>query len=88
MTEGEDFLKQRKYKKKHCSSMSNNAWCDLTNEGDKLKLHDKCAKCNCHKLITFTPHQFSLEVGSIESKLKSIFKKKQRKLGMVLLNQV
>ena len=31
-------------------------------------------KCKCQKQITFTPNQFQLEIGSIKSKMKSIFK--------------
>ena len=58
MTRGENFMKKGKCKNNHCSSLSNSAWCDLNNKGDKLKLHDKGAnlKCNCQKIITFTPH--------------------------------
>ena len=72
MTRGEDFMKKRKCRNNHCSSMSNSAWCDLNLKGDLLKLHDKCPnpKCNCQKVITFTPHQYMLEGGSIKSKLQ------------------
>ena len=47
--------------------MSNSAWGDLYSKGDILKLHGKCPnpKCNCQKIITFTPHQYMLECGSI-----------------------
>ena len=31
-------------------------------------------KCNCQKIITFTPHQSMLEGGSIKSKLQKTFK--------------
>ena len=54
--------------------MSNNAWCDLISKGNSLKLHDKSPKCNCQKLVTFTPNQFMLEGGSIKSKLRKIFR--------------
>ena len=56
--------------------MSNSAWCDLNTKGDILKLHDKCRnpKRNCQKTITFTPHQYMLEGGSIRSKLQKIFR--------------
>ena len=56
--------------------MSNSAWCDLNSRGNILKLHDKCPnpKCNCQKMITFTPHQYMLECGSIKSNLQKIFK--------------
>ena len=56
--------------------MSNSAWSDLNSQGNKLKLHDKCPnpKCNCQKIITFTPHQYMLEGGSIKSKLQKIFR--------------
>ena len=52
--------------------MSNQAWTDLNSEGNILKLHDKCPnpKCGCQKIITFTPHQYMLEGGSIKSKLQ------------------
>ena len=44
-----------------------------------LRLHDKCPnpKCNCQKIITFTPNQYMLEGGSIKSKLQKIFRKTQ-----------
>ena len=56
--------------------MSNSAWCSLSSKGNILKLHDKCPnpKCNCQKIITFTPHQYMLEGGSTESKLQKNFK--------------
>ena len=56
--------------------MSNNACCDINSKGDIHKLHDKCSnpKCNCQNFITFTPHQYMLEGGSIKSKLKSVFR--------------
>ena len=62
--------------KKHCSAMSNSAWCDLNSKRDVLKLHDKCLKpkCNCQNVITFAPHQYRLEGGSIKSKLQKIFR--------------
>ena len=76
MTRGEDFIKKGKCNKNHCSSMSNSAWTDLNSQGNILKLHDKCpnSKCNCQKIITFTPHQYMLEGGSIKSKLQKIFR--------------
>ena len=56
--------------------MSNYAWTDLNSQGNILKLHDKCPnpKCGCQKIITFTPHQYMLEGGSIKSRLQKIFK--------------
>ena len=56
--------------------MSNSAWTDLNSQGNISKLHDKCPnpKCGCQKIITFTPHQYMLEGGSIKSKLQKIFK--------------
>ena len=56
--------------------MSNSAWTDLNSQGNIIKLHDKCPnpKCGCQKIITFTPHQYMLEGGSIKSKLQKIFK--------------
>ena len=76
MTRAESFMKRGKCSKNHCSSMSNQAWTDLNSQGNILKLHDKCPnpKCGCQKIITFTPHQYMLEGGSIKSKLQKIFK--------------
>ena len=76
MTKGEDFNTRGKCKNSHCSSMSNSAWTDLNSKGNILKLHDKCPnpKCNCQKIITFTPHQYMLEGGSIKSKLQDFFR--------------
>ena len=56
--------------------MSNSAWSDLNGKGNILKLHDKCPipKCCCQKFITFTPHQYMLEGGSIKSRLQKIFR--------------
>ena len=69
-------MKRGKCSKNHCSAMSNSAWTDLNSQGKKLKLHDKCPnpKCGFQKIITFTPHQYMLEGGSIKSKLQKIFK--------------
>ena len=63
--------------------MSNSPWCDLNSKGDMLKLHDKCpnAKCNCQQIITFTPHQYMPEGGSIKSKLQK-FSEKHKLLGI------
>ena len=76
MTKAENFIKRGKCKNIHCSSMSISAWTDLNSKGNKLKLHDKCPnpKCGCQKIITFTPHQYMLEGGSIKSKLQKIFR--------------
>ena len=76
MTEGEDFNKRGKCKKNHCSSMSSSAWTDLNSKGNIMKLHDKCPnnKCGCQKIITFTPHQYMPEGGSIKSKLQKKLK--------------
>ena len=56
--------------------MSNSAWTDLNSKGNLLKLHDKCPnpKCGCQKIITFTPHQYMLEGGSIKSKIQKFFR--------------
>ena len=80
MTKGENFIKRAKFKNNHCSSMSNSARCDLNSKGNILKLHDKCPnpKCNCQKIITFTPHQYMLEYGSIKSRLQKIFRGTKR----------
>ena len=76
MTRGSDFIEKGRCKNKNCSSMSNSAWTDLNSKGNILKLHDKCPnpKCGCQKIITFTPHQYLLEGGSIKSKLQKIFR--------------
>ena len=76
MTKGKDFIKRGKCKNNHCSSMSDLAWSDLNKDCSILKLHDKCPnpKCNCQMVITFTPHQYMLEGGSIKSKLQKISK--------------
>ena len=83
MTRGEDFIKKGRCKNKHCSTMSNSAWCDLNSKGDLLKLHDKCPnpKCNCQKIVTFTHHQYMQEGGSIESKLQKFFRGTKKSLG-------
>ena len=56
--------------------MLNFAWCDLNDKGNILKLHDKIPnpKSGCQKIITFTPNQYTLEGGSIKSKLQKIFR--------------
>ena len=82
MTRREHFGKKGKCKNKHCSSVSNSAWCDSNSGGDILKLHDKCSnpKFNCQKVITFTPHHFMLEGGSIKSKLQK-FSEERKSFG-------
>ena len=79
MTKGKVFIKRRKYKIIHCSSMSNSAWSDSNSKGNLLKLQDKCLnpKCECQKIITFTAHQCMLEGGSIKSKLQKFFRETQ-----------
>ena len=76
MTKGEDFIEKGKCKNNHYSSISSTTWTVLNSKGNILKLHDKCPnpKCNCQNIITFTPHQYMLEGGSIKSKLQKIFK--------------
>ena len=76
MTRGEDFIKKGRCTNKHCSAMSNSAWAYLNSQSNILKLHDKCPnpECGCQKIITFTPHQYMLEGGSINSKLQKIFR--------------
>ena len=63
--------------------MSNSAWCDLYSKGDILGLHDRFPnpKCNCHKIITFTPHHYVLAGGSMKKKLQ-LFLKGHKLLGM------
>ena len=77
MTKGEYFVKKGKCGHNHCSAMSNSAWCDLNSKGDILKLHDRCAKCNSQKLITFTPRQYMLEGTGFRNTMKKIFKGSQ-----------
>ena len=76
MTRAERFMKKGKCSKNHFSLMSNSAWTDLNSQGNILKLHDKCPnpKCNCQKIITFTPQQYMLEGASIKRKLQKLFK--------------
>ena len=74
MTKGEDFVKRGKCGHNHCSAMSNSARCDLNSKGDILKLHDRCAKCNSQKLITFTPRQYMLEGAGFKNTMNKIFK--------------
>ena len=76
MAKGEDFIKKRKCKNNHCSSISNSAWCDVNIKGYILKLHDKCPnpECGCQKIIRFIPHQYMLEGRSIKSRLQKIFR--------------
>ena len=61
------------------------AWCDLNTKGNILKLHDKCPnpKCNCQKMITFTPHQYMLEGGPIKNKLKKILQRNPNSLQQI-----
>ena len=68
--------------------MSNSAWCDLISKGDTLKTLDKRPnpECGCQKNITFTPHQYMLEGGSIKVNYKS-FSEEQKKLGIKFQNQ-
>ena len=74
MTRSESFMKRGKCKNSHCSSMSNSEWCDLKNKGDIIKLHDKCPnpKCNCQKIINFTPKQIQLEGNGFKNNEKNI----------------
>ena len=76
MTKGEDIIKRGNCKNNHCSSMSNSAWTDLNSKGIIFKLHEKCPnpECGCQRIITFTPHQYMLEGGSIKSKFQKNFR--------------
>ena len=80
MTRGEDFKKKGRCKNRHRSAMSNSAWTDSNSKGNMLKLHDKCpnSKCGCQKIITFTTHQYMLEVGSMKSKPQKIFRRTKK----------
>ena len=50
--------------------MPSSPWTDLYNNNTILKLHDKCPKCNCQNMLTFTPYEYRLEGSSIRTKLK------------------
>ena len=52
--------------------MSNSLSRDLNSKGNKLKLCDKRPnpKCNCQKIITFKPHQYMFEGGSVKKNKK------------------
>ena len=79
MTRGQDFIKNAKFSHGHRSVMSNSAWCDLNKKYTVLKLHDMCHndKCNCQKMITFSPNQFQLEGAGFKNTMKKIFKGSQ-----------
>ena len=76
-----NFEKRGKCSHNHCSKMSNSAWTDLNNNNTILKLHDKCPKCNCQKILSFSPYQYQMEGGSIKTKLKK-YLKVQKQLGI------
>ena len=80
MTRGEDFMKKRKCKNFHCSSMSNSAWRDLHGKGDTVKLHDigQNLKSECQKEISFTPKKFQMEGAGFKNTKKKIFKGSQK----------
>ena len=63
MTRREDFLKRRNGIFKHCSAMSNSAWCNLNSKSDTLKLHGFChnPRCDCQTQFTSTPRGFQIE---------------------------
>ena len=81
MTKGTDFVKKGKRGYNHCSTMSNNAWCDINSKGDISKLLDRCHSCNSQKITTFTPRQFQLEGFEFKNTMKKIFKD-LKQLGM------
>ena len=83
MSRAQNFIQKGKCKNIHCLSMSNSAWTDLNSKGNILKLHDKCPnpKSGCQKIITFTPHQYMLEGGSIKRKLQKLFRGTKKSLG-------
>ena len=56
--------------------MSKSAWTDLNSKGNIIKLHDNCLnpKCGCQKIITFTPHQFQLELAGFKNTMKNFLK--------------
>ena len=55
------------------------AWCELNFKGDIIKLYDECPnpECNCQKVITFTPHQYMLEGGSLKNKRQKNYRGSQ-----------
>ena len=78
MTRAEDFM-QKEDVKINTLTMSNNAWCYLNCKGDILKPHYKSPnpKCNCQKLISFTPRQTMLECNGFKNTMKKIFRGSQ-----------
>ena len=76
MARAKKGIRKGNCKNNHCSSISSSAWCDLNKDCNILDLHDKSPnpKCNCQKIITFTPNQYMLEGGSIKRKLEKNFK--------------
>ena len=83
MSRAQRFMQKGKCKNINCSSVSNPAWTDLNCKGNILTLHDKCPnpKSGSRKNITFTPHQYKLEGGSIKSKLQKIFLSNKKSFG-------
>ena len=79
MTRGEDLFQSGKCKNKHCSAMSNIAWCDL-NKNILLRLHDYCPNPNCkrQKHINFTLKQFQMEGAAFKNTMKKLFKGSQK----------
>ena len=66
----------KKCKNKHCSPMSNSAWCDINGKNDIFKLHDLChnPKFKSQKQTTFPPSQFQLEGSGFKNTMRKIFK--------------
>ena len=85
MTRGEDFIKKGRCKIKHCSSLSNIAWCDI-NKNNILRWHDYCpnSNCKCQKQITFTLKQFQLEGAGFRNTMKKIIKGSQTAWNLFL----
>ena len=79
MTQGDDFVKKGKCKNKHCSAMSNIAWCDLI-KNKIMRLHDYCPhpNCKCQKQTTFTPRHFKMEGDGFKDTTKEKLKSSQK----------
>ena len=74
-------MKKGKCKNRHCSTLSNAAWCDLNSKDYTHKLNDLChnAVCKCQKKLTFTPRQFQFEGAGFKNTMKKIIEGTEKK---------